>query len=145
MEWRKDDYLITDDKSRVQLDVVHRLLAATYWGDRRPKGVVEHIVAASICFSLYHEDRQIGFGRAFTDGATFTWVADIVVEPEYRGDGLGQWIMECLVAHPTIKGTQMVLQTRDAQGLYEKFGFSGNSALMSTEKINVQGNHKSRF
>jgi len=41
--------------------------------------------------------------------------------------------MECLVAHPAIKGTQMVLQTRDAQGLYEKFGFCGNSALMSTK------------
>jgi GNAT superfamily N-acetyltransferase len=79
---------------------------------------------------------QIGFGRAVTDSVTFTWVADIVVEPEFRGAGLGQWIVECLVAHPAIEGTQMVLQTRDAQGLYEKFGFSGNSALMST---NVAG------
>jgi len=85
------------------------------------------------CFSLYHGSTQIGFGRAVTDSTTFTWVADIVVEPEFRGAGLGQWIMECLVAHPAIKGTQMVLQTRDAQGLYERFGFSGNSALMSTK------------
>lgn len=133
MEWRKKDFLITDEKSKVQLDVVHRLLAATYWGDRRPKEVVERMVGDSICFSLYLGPTQIGFGRAVTDSATFTWVADIVVEPEYRGIGLGQWIMECLVMHPAIKGTQMVLQTRDAQGLYEKFGFSGNSALMSTK------------
>ncbi|MFL1406878.1 GNAT family N-acetyltransferase [Marinobacter sp. M1N3S26] len=133
MEWRKDDYLITDDKSRVQLDTVHRLLAATYWGDRRPREIIEHMIAGSICFGLYLGAKQIGFGRAVTDGATFTWVADIVVEPEFRGAGLGQWIMECLVAHPAIKGTQMVLQTRDAQRLYEKFGFSGNSALMSTK------------
>lgn len=136
MEWRKDDYLITDDVSRVQLDVVHRLLAATYWGDRRPRKIIERMVAGSICFSLYFGSAQIGFGRAVTDSATFTWVADIVVEPEFRGAGLGQWMMECLVAHPAIEGTQMVLQTRDAQGLYEKFGFSGNSALMST---NVTG------
>ena len=132
MEWRKDDYLITDDVSKVQQDVVHRLLAATYWGDRRPREIIERMVAGSICFSLYLGSVQIGFGRAVTDSATFTWVADIVVEPEFRGIGLGQWIMECLVAHPAIEGTQMVLQTRDAQGLYEKFGFSGNSALMST-------------
>lgn len=136
MEWRKDDYLITDDVSKVQQDVVHRLLAATYWGDRRPREIIERMVAGSICFSLYLGSAQIGFGRAVTDSATFTWVADIVVEPEFRGIGLGQWIMECLVAHPAIEGTQMVLQTRDAQGLYEKFGFSGNSALMST---NVTG------
>jgi len=117
----------------VQLDVVHRLLAATYWGGRRPRETVERMVAGSICFSLYCGATQIGFGRAVSDSATFTWVADIVVEPDFRGAGLGQWIMECLVSHPATKGTQMVLQTRDAQGLYEKFGFSGNSALMSTK------------
>ena len=91
------------------------------------------MVSGSICFSLYHGSTQIGFGRAVTDSATFTWVADIVVAPEFRGTGLGMWIMECLLVHPAIKATQMVLQTRDAQGLYEQFGFSGNSALMSTK------------
>ena len=105
----------------------------TYWGGRRPREIVDRMVSGSICFSLYHGSTQIGFGRAVTDSATFTWVADIVVEPEFRGSGLGKWIMECLLVHPAIKGTQMVLQTRDAQGLYEQFGFSGNSALMSTK------------
>ena len=133
MEWRKDEYLITDDRAKVQLEVVHRLLAATYWGDRRPREIVDRMVAGSICFSLYYGSKQIGFGRAVTDSTTFTWVADIVVEPEFRGAGLGKWIMECLLEHPAIKGTQLVLQTRDAQGLYEQFGFSENSALMSTK------------
>ncbi|MCG8523447.1 MAG: GNAT family N-acetyltransferase [Pseudomonadales bacterium] len=133
MEWRKDEYLITDDRSKVQLEVVHRLLAVTYWGDRRPREIVDLMVAGSICFSLYHGSKQIGFGRAVTDSTTFTWVADIVVEPEFRGAGLGKWIVECLLEHPAIKGTQLVLQTRDAQGLYEQFGFSENSALMSTK------------
>ena len=133
MEWRKDEYLITDDRSKVQLEVVQRLLAATYWGDRRPREIVDRMVAGSICFSLYHGSKQIGFGRAVTDSTTFTWVADIVVEPEFRGAGLGKWIVECLLEHPAIKGTQLVLQTRDAQGLYEQFGFSENSALMSTK------------
>ncbi|KXS53107.1 MAG: GCN5-like N-acetyltransferase [Marinobacter sp. T13-3] len=133
MEWRKDEYIITDDRAKVQLEVVHRLLAATYWGDRRPREIVDRMVAGSICFSLYYGSKQIGFGRAVTDSTTFTWVADIVVEPEFRGAGLGKWIMECLLEHPAIKGTQLVLQTRDAQGLYEQFGFSENSALMSTK------------
>ena len=133
MEWRKEDYLITDDRSKVKLDVVHRLLAATYWGGRRSKDVVDRMVVSSICFSLFDGSRQIGFGRAVTDSVTVTWVADIVIESEYRGEKLGQWLMECLVSHPTIQSTQMVLQTRDAQGLYEKFGFSGSSALMSTK------------
>jgi len=132
MQWYKDDYLITDDRSKVKVDVVHQLLSETYWGGRRPRDIVKRMIAESICFSLYHGSRQIGFGRAVTDSATFTWVADIVVEPESRGAGLGKWIMQCLLQHPAIKGTQMVLQTRDAQGLYEPFGFCRNSALMST-------------
>ncbi len=132
MEWLKDEYRITDDRSRVQLDTVHRMLAATYWGSRRPVDVVERMVTGSICFSLYHGDRQIGFGRAVSDSATFSWIADVVVEPEYRGAGLGQWLMESMAEHPAIRGTQMVLQTRDAHGFYERFGFSENSALMST-------------
>ena len=131
MKWRKDGCLVTDDRSKVQLDVVHRLLATTYWGGRRPRKIVDRMVSGSICFSLYHGSTQIGFGRAVTDKATFTWVADIVIEPEFRGAGLGKWFMECLLGHPAIKGTQVVLQTRDAQELYEQFGFSGNSALMS--------------
>lgn len=59
------------------------------------------MVAGSICFRLYRGSKLTGFGRAVTDGATFTWVADIVIEPEFRGAGLGLRIMECLVfMHP---------------------------------------------
>lgn len=132
MEWQKNKYLVTDDKSQLQLDVIYRLLSETYWSNRRPWSVVERIVCNSLCLGLFHENKQIGFGRAVTDSVTFTWVSDVVIASDYRGKGLGNWMMECLTGHPVVKGTQMVLQTRDAQGLYERFGFSKNSALMST-------------
>jgi hypothetical protein len=59
-------------------------------------------------------------------------VADVVVESGYRGSGLGKWMMSCIAGHPAIRHTQMVLQTRDAHTLYEKYGFQRNPALMST-------------
>jgi GNAT superfamily N-acetyltransferase len=62
----------------------------------------------------------------------FSWVADLVVESSYRGGGLGKWMMSCIAGHPAIRHTQMVLQTRDAHTLYEKYGFQRNPALMST-------------
>jgi len=109
------------------------LLSKTYWGVRRPIDVVEEMIKTSVCFTFLHDDKQIGFGRAVTDKVTFSWVADIVILPEYRGKGLGKWMMECILNHPDIVKTQKVLQTRDAHEYYENYGFTRNSALMSTE------------
>ena len=59
-----------------------------------------------------------------TDYATFGWVADVFVLPEYRGQGLSKWLMEVIIAHPHLQGfRRWVLSTKDAHGLYEKFGF----------------------
>ena len=69
---------------------------------------------------------------AVTDYTVFSWIADVVVDSPYRARGLGKWMMDCITSHPAVSHTQMVLQTRDAHSLYEKYGFYANSALMST-------------
>jgi len=79
------------------------------------------------------EGSQVGFGRVVSDYTVFSWVADIVIEPRFRGRGLGKWMMSCIKEHPQLRHTQMVLQTRDAHSLYEAYGFSRNPALMSTK------------
>ena len=41
------------------------------------------------------------------------------------GAGLATWMMEGMLAHPDLQGLRrFVLVTRDAHGLYEKFGFT---------------------
>jgi len=132
MQWTQDEYLITDDRASVQVDFLYQLLSTTYWSHKRPLDVIETMVDNSLCFSLYHDGDQIGFARAITDSITLSWLADIVIESKYQGKGLGKWLMECILEHPSVKGTQIVLQTLDAQGLYQKFGFSTSDALMST-------------
>jgi predicted acetyltransferase len=133
MEWTRDDFVITDDASRVDVDRTFDLLAETYWSVRRPRDVVVKMIENSLVFVLLHSNQQIGFGRAVTDYTVFSWIADIVINTWYRDRGLGKWMMTCIATHPAIKQTQMVLQTRDAHSLYEQFGFSKNAALMSTE------------
>ena len=91
------------------------------------------MIKPSICFTLFADGTQIGFARALTDKVAFSWIADIVITPEYRGMGLGKWMLECVLNHPDVVNTQKVLQTRDAHEYYEKFDFSGNPALMSTK------------
>ena len=132
MEWSLRQFTLTDDPSRIDLGRTQALLAHTYWGVRRPPDVVAKMVEHSIPFVLLLEGTQIGFGRVVTDYTVFSWVADLVVESSYRGSGLGKWMMSCIAGHPAIRHTQMVLQTRDAHTLYEKYGFQRNPALMST-------------
>jgi len=125
-EWRRDRWTISTDPARIDLEVVFDFLSEeAYWAQGRERDVVERSVAGSLVFGVYDGERQIGFARAVTDRATFAWICDVFVLPEARGSGLGVWLMECVVAHPHLKGLRrMLLATRDAHDLYRKVGFS---------------------
>jgi GNAT superfamily N-acetyltransferase len=133
MEWYRDDFTISDNRSRVDIDVVSNLLARSYWGHKRPRNIVEKLIQDSLCFSLFRNGEQIGFGRVVTDYTVFSWLSDLVITEAYRGMGLGGWLMSCIVNHPGIARTQFVLQTRSAYGLYEKFEFRLSEKLMTRE------------
>jgi GNAT superfamily N-acetyltransferase len=131
VEWARDEFVISDDRSRVQVGVVADLLAKTLWGLRRPREVVEKLIQTSMCFPLFRHREQIGFARVVTDHAVFSWLSDVVIKDSYRGRGLGEWLVSCILEHPQISGTQFVLQTTDAAGLYKRFGFQANEKLMT--------------
>jgi GNAT superfamily N-acetyltransferase len=129
MNWQRDEYLLTDDKSWLDLDVVCTLLQTTYWAANRPRELIEKSIQHSICFGLFCDNQQVGFTRAVTDYATFAWICDVIVVPEHRGRGLGKWMVECVLAHPDLKTATLVLRTRDAHSLYERFGFERTEFL----------------
>ena len=132
MNWQRDEYELTDDKTRLDLDAVCAWLNGTYWAAHRPREVIEQSLQHSVCFGLFHGERQIGFARAVTDRATFTWICDVVIAAEHRGRGLGKWMMECVLAHPELQTASQVLGTRDAHTLYERFGFQRTEYLKRT-------------
>jgi GNAT superfamily N-acetyltransferase len=131
MEHENAEYLISTDPARLDLAFLCRALNATYWAGDRPRGVIEASVRNSICFGLYRKTtgEQVGFARVVTDQATFSWVCDVVIDESHRGQGLGKWLMSCVVAHPCVKNTNSLLGTRDAHGLYEKFGYRRSSGM----------------
>jgi GNAT superfamily N-acetyltransferase len=133
MEWYRDDFTISDDRNRVDFDVVSNLLSRSYWGHKRPREVVEKLIQNSLCFSLFRNGEQIGFGRVVTDYTVFSWLSDLIITEAYLGMGLGRWLMTRIVNHPGIVGTQFVLQTRNAYGLYKKFGFRLSEKLITRE------------
>ena len=139
MEWYREEFVITDDREKVQIDVVAGLLAKTYWGHKRPREVVEKLVLNSLCFSLFRNEEQLGFARVVTDYTVFSWLSDLVIDDEYRGRGLGRWFMDFILSHPEIGKTQFVLQTTQAHGLYERYGFRGSEKLMTRQPGTLPG------
>jgi GNAT superfamily N-acetyltransferase len=125
-EWRRDDYLITTDRTRLDLPLIHRFLSSeSYWAVGRAVEIVARSIENSLPFGIYRADQQIGFARVVTDYATFAWIADVFIIKEERGKGLSKWLMEAILAHPDLQGfRRWVLATKDAQGLYRQFGFA---------------------
>ena len=117
------EYEISDDPARLDVDSVERMLRTTYWAWERSRAAIEKSIVHSICLGAYWRGAQVGFGRIVTDGATFAWVCDIVVDEAHRGTGLGKTLVEAVVMHPEIADLRQVLATKDAHTLYERFGY----------------------
>jgi GNAT superfamily N-acetyltransferase len=125
-EWRKDGYVISTDRSRLNIEFIHSFLCTqAYWAIGRSLEVVQQAIENSLNFGVFDRGRQIGFARVVTDSATFAWLADVFIIEEYRGHGLGVWLIEVITSHPQLQGfRRWILATRDAHELYRRFGFS---------------------
>lgn len=123
--WSRGEFVVDTAADRIDVGLVHSYLSRSYWAAEIPRAVVREAVANSLCFGLYRGDEQIGFARVVTDRATFAWVCDVFVLEEWRGRGLGVWLMRCVADHPQLQGLRRwLLATRDAHGLYAKSGFA---------------------
>jgi N-acetylglutamate synthase-like GNAT family acetyltransferase len=125
MQWQKDGFMISTDRSLLDFDSLYQFLSNAYWSKGMPEETLRKAIEGSLCFGLYQNAVQVGFARMITDGATFGYLADVYVLPEYSGAGLGNWLMECTMSHPDLQGLRRImLATADAHSLYEKFGFT---------------------
>jgi GNAT superfamily N-acetyltransferase len=119
-------YEIATDPARLDVTYIHGFLTTSYWSPGVPRDTVELSIAGSLCFGLYAPDgAQAGFARVVTDRATYAWLADVFVGEEHRGQGLGVWLVQTVLAHPELQGLRRwALATKDAHALYERFGFT---------------------
>lgn len=123
-EWHRDSYTISTDPERLEVNTIHEYLSTAYWATGIPMETVRRSIENSLPFGIYHEGRMVGFGRVITDYATFGYIGDVFVLDPHRGRGLSKWLVELMLAHPELQGfRRWILLTRDAQGLYKRFGF----------------------
>ncbi len=124
--WSRGDYRVTTDPAVIDLDALHAFLGGeSYWAKGIPREVLERQIKHSLCFTLLHGEKQVGFARIISDRATVAYLGDVFVLSEHRGQGLGKWMMECVMGHPELQGLRRwMLLTRDAHDLYAQFGFT---------------------
>jgi GNAT superfamily N-acetyltransferase len=123
-EWTLDEFTLTDDSSRIDVDAVESMLRKSYWASARERSVIEKSLNASFVLSLFRGGEMVGMARVISDYCTFAWLCDVFIKDEARGRGLSKWMMDVLFSHPAFAPTtRWVLATRDAHGLYRKYGF----------------------
>jgi len=124
-ERSKGSLVISTDRGRLDMELVHRVLGATYWAAGIPRDVVERSIEGSIAFGLYDAAEQIGFARVISDLATYAYLSDVFIVEQRRGERLGDWLVESILQHPQLQNLRrFALFTRDAASLYRRHGFN---------------------
>ena len=97
---RDDRFVISTDPARLDVDVIHGYLTHSYWSPGVSRATVEAAIRGSLCFGLYDRDQRT-LRHATVDE-----------------------LVETAVGHDAVRGVRrFMLATRDAHGLYERFGF----------------------
>ena len=119
------DYLISTDRTKIDIQKMRDYIAGTYWAEGMPLELMQKAVDNSLTFGIYHQqDGLIGCARVISDFATYHYLGDVFVADEHRGKGLGKWLMETIMMHPELQEYRsFYLLTSDAHGLYEQYGF----------------------
>lgn len=128
------EFVISDDKSLLDLRRVQELLCTTYWARGRSLETVKRSAENSICFGVYHEGALVGFARCVTDYSTMYWLADVIIDPAYRGRGLGNALIDAVTSHEELRLLKGMLVTDDAHELYSRFGFEAENGRYMRRK-----------
>lgn len=114
-----------------------RLKVATGFMDRPLEQADKAIKNGLFNVSAVHDDKVIGMGRLVGDGAMYWYLQEIIVLPEYQGQGIGRAIVERLLEHIKCEalprtGVQVGLTAvKGKEPFYEKFGFTCGSSGMN--------------
>jgi GNAT superfamily N-acetyltransferase len=117
-------YRISTAPGELDVDMIHRYLSQeSYWAKGISRAVLDRALSHSLCFGGFLGDRQVAFARLVTDRATFANLRDVFVLPAFQRRGLGQAIVQAVMAHPDLQAVTITLGTNDAHRLYQRFGF----------------------
>lgn len=116
---------LTDDARAVDRDVLWEFLSTeAYWGRWRTRNDVDaQLDSAWRVVSAHLDGRMVGFARAVSDGVAVAYLADVYVDADVRGAGIGRALVEAMIEDGPGSRLRWMLHTKDAHGLYRGYGF----------------------
>ncbi len=119
------NYLLSTDRRKLNYAFISSNLQQQYWSTDLSKSQIKKSINNSYAYGLYHKNIQIGFAKVLTDYVRFAYLSDVFIIDEYKGKGLSLFMLKGILEDPKLKGVKKwMLATRDAHGLYKKFGFT---------------------
>ncbi|PZV17739.1 MAG: GNAT family N-acetyltransferase [Pseudanabaena sp.] len=121
----------SDRHEDVDLEQLQGLLRiGAFWAKERTlAGLAIAISNSNPVVTVWDEQKLIGHARATSDGIYRATIWDVVIDPAYRGAGLGRKLVQTVLAHSNICNVERVyLMTTHQQKFYEQIGFEQNSS-----------------
>jgi len=121
------EFTISSEPDRLDRDWIHEVISTdAYWAAGRTREDMDQAIEHSLPYGLYDRTgRQLAFARLVTDRTYFAWLSDVFVDRSARGKGVGKLLVEHVLQDAEKMNVKRVLlATADAQGLYERFGFT---------------------
>jgi N-acetylglutamate synthase-like GNAT family acetyltransferase len=124
---KRIEYSVKSGFAAMDFDKVTDMLKDAFWCVGIKKAEVVHGAqnSALLVGAFTPEGKQIGYARAISDKTRFAYILDVIVDPAFRKQGVGQAMMNSILANPELKDVyQWLLITKDAHGVYKKVGFN---------------------
>ncbi len=100
-------------------------------GEGRPVGRPEVIEAmmknASLLITAWHGDRLVGIARSLTDFAYVAYLADLAVDVDFQGHGIGARLVRETKQRLGSGGMIVLFPASKANEFYPKLGFEHNA------------------
>lgn len=120
------DYEITNSLTPEEYMELRKLVG---WGmfplEQAAEGLKNSFIL--VCFRV--DGKPVAIGRAVSDHGYVVYIADVIVVPEYQGQGLGRKVMEYLLEQikaslkPGYKVMISLLAAKGKEKFYNKFDF----------------------
>ena len=74
-------------------------------------------------------EKAVGVVRLLWDGGYIAFISDVIVDPDYQGQGIGKKLVESVIQRvkddmkPGYKVKMCLMAAKDKEPFYEKFGF----------------------
>jgi len=125
---RNMDITYTSEINDIDWNEVSSIFGTVDWGDRPADLVESAFKKSSFVRFAFDQGKLIGFGRTVDDGEFYGWVVDLIIKPEYQGNGIGTHIVKALEKDLESYVTTMLTAAPGKSGFYEKLGWVKQTA-----------------